>query len=75
MLVGLTDEQARRPLDSPWTKGKDVTYLELQLYNLRHVQEHAAQLQLFFGQHAIPAGPSWVSRAKDDPDSTAAPAE
>jgi hypothetical protein len=56
-------------------KGKDFTYLELQLYNLRHVQEHAAQLQLFLGQHAIPAGPSWVSRAKDDSDSIEVPAE
>jgi DinB superfamily len=75
MLVGLTQEQARQPLGPPWAKGKDFTYLELQLYNLRHVQEHAAQLQLFLGQHAIQAGPSWVSRAKDDPDSKQAPAE
>ena len=61
LLGGLTQERARQPLDPPWAKGKDFTYLELQLYNLRHVQEHAAQLQLFSGQHAIPAGPSWVA--------------
>jgi DinB superfamily len=75
LLGGLTEEQARQPLDPPVAKGQDFTYLELQLYNLRHVQEHAAQLHLFLGQHAIPAGPSWVSRAKDHPRSAAAPAQ
>jgi hypothetical protein len=75
MLLGLTEEQARQPLAPPWAKGKDFTYLELQLYNLRHVQEHAAQLALFLGQNALPAGPSWVARAKDDTDSKQAPAE
>jgi hypothetical protein len=67
-LLALTDEQARRPVDYPWVAGQPISYLELQLYNLRHVQEHAAQLSLFLGQHAI-AGEAldWVSRAKDEP--------
>jgi hypothetical protein len=30
----------------------ELTFGELQLYNLRHVQEHAAQLSLFLGQQA-----------------------
>jgi hypothetical protein len=61
-LVGLTEEQAGHPVDFPWAKGKAVSFLELQLYNLRHVQEHTAQLSLFLGQNAIHAGPSWVAR-------------
>jgi hypothetical protein len=66
----LTDEQARQHVDFPWAKGRAVSYVELQLYNMRHVQEHAAQLSLFLGQHAIPdADLDWVPRAKGDPDS------
>ena len=38
---------------------------ELHLYNLRHVQEHAAQLALFLGQH-VGTAPGWVGRARDD---------
>jgi hypothetical protein len=68
-IDGLSDEQARRPIDFGWATGRDVSYFELQLYNMRHVQEHAAQLSLFLGQNAIPAGPSWIARAKSAPDS------
>ena len=52
-LLALTDEQARRPVEYPWSQGRPISYLELQLYNLRHVQEHAAQLSMFLEQHAI----------------------
>jgi hypothetical protein len=66
-LVALTEEGARRPVEYAWTKGESFSYLELQLYNLRHVQEHAAQLSLFLGQQAGPeAEGGWVSRAKGD---------
>ena len=69
-LATLTDEQARRPVAYPWSAGQPISYLELQLYNLRHVQEHAAHLSLFLGQHAIPdADLDWVSRAQSDPGS------
>ena len=51
-LAALTEEQARRPVEYPWSKGRSMSYLELQLYNLRHVQEHTAQLSLFLGQRA-----------------------
>jgi hypothetical protein len=49
-LIGLTEEQARRPVEYGWTKGKTISQLELHLYNLRHLQERAAQLSLFLGQ-------------------------
>ena len=53
-LLELTDEQAHKPVEYPWSQGRPISYLELQIYNLRHVQEHAAQLSLFLGQHTIP---------------------
>jgi hypothetical protein len=69
-LGALTDEQARRPVAYPWSGGQPISYLELQLYNLRHVQEHAAQLSLFLGQHAMPdTDLGWVPLATGDPGS------
>ena len=53
-LSALTEEQARRPVEYPWSEGQPISYLELLLYTMRHVQEHAAQLSLFLGQHGIP---------------------
>jgi len=68
ILVGLTDEQARRTVAYPWSRGQASSYLELVLYTMRHVQEHAAQLSLFLGQHAVSdTGPSWVARAQMEP--------
>jgi len=65
-LFALTDEQARQVVEYPWAKGQAVSFLELQLYNMRHVQEHAAQLNLFLGQNGIEGVSDWVSRAKAD---------
>ena len=66
-LMRLSDEQARRPVEYPWSEGQPISFLELQLYNMRHVQEHAAQLSLFLGQHAIPdEALDWVPWAKDE---------
>ena len=66
-LLQLTDEQAHRPVEYPWSEGQPISFLELHLYNLRHVQEHAAQLSLFLGQHAIPdEALDWVPLAKAD---------
>jgi uncharacterized damage-inducible protein DinB len=65
----LTGERARIPYEFPWEKGqgRPISSLELLLYTMRHVQEHAAQLSLFLGQHGIPdADLDWVSRAKGD---------
>ena len=64
-LTALTDEEASRPIQYGWTEGKDVTYMELMLYNLRHVQGHAAQMSLFLGQHDVPGrDDDWVTRAR-----------
>jgi hypothetical protein len=37
------------------------------LYTMRHVQEHAAQLSLFLGQHGVPGESlDWVAQAQDE---------
>jgi DinB superfamily len=66
-ITELSDEKAHQQVDFPWTRGKPVSYFELLLYTMRHVQEHAAQLSLFLGQHGIPdEALGWVGRAKDE---------
>ena len=41
----------------------EMSVAELLLYNMRHVQEHAAQLSLFLGQK-VESAPGWVSKAR-----------
>jgi hypothetical protein len=67
-IATLTDEQERRVATYPWMReGEVVTYAELQLYNLRHLQGHAAELSLFLGQHGVPGEKlDWTTRAPDD---------
>ncbi|MBA2680922.1 MAG: DinB family protein [Ktedonobacteraceae bacterium] len=66
-IAELSDEKAHQQFTFPWPGGMSVSFLELQLYSMRHVQEHAAQLSLFLGQHAIPdEALDWVPRAKDE---------
>lgn len=48
-IAALSVEDAHRLCRFPWG---ELPFGELLLYNLRHVQEHAAQLHLFLGQHA-----------------------
>jgi hypothetical protein len=57
-LDTLTDEKARKPSPFAWT---DFTVAELLLYNLRHVQHGAAQLNLLLRQTRTSA-PAWVAR-------------
>lgn len=57
-ILALSPEEASRLCVFSWGK---LSFAELQLYNLRHVQEHAAQLGMFLGQQA---GKSTVWRSK-----------
>ena len=41
-----------------------VSFIELLLYNMRHVQEHASQVSLILGQK-YGSAPHWVGRAKN----------
>ena len=47
----------------PWG---EVSFAELLLDNMRHVQEHAAQLSLLLGQQ-IGAPARWVAQTKNTP--------
>ncbi len=59
-LEGLTDERAQQRCKFEWM---EPTFLELQLYCMRHVQEHAAQLSLVLGQHGV-TGMDWIATAR-----------
>ena len=60
-IEALTDEKARQICTFEWM---EPTFLELQLYSMRHIQEHAAQLNLVLGQHDI-TGMDWIAKARD----------
>lgn len=58
-IDALTEETAHKPCGF----NKDLTVAELYLYNMRHVQHHAAQLNLLLRQRTDSA-PKWVNKAK-----------
>lgn len=61
-ILSMTDEEAGRP----YKFGRvDLSIAELLLYNMRHVQHHAAQLNLLL-RTEIDSAPGWAFRAKDD---------
>ncbi len=62
VIEGLTDEKANRICTFDWMA---PTFLELQLYCMRHVQEHAAQMNLLLGQNGV-TGMDWVAKARDE---------
>lgn len=55
----LTEEAAGQPCGLDWL---DLSRGELLLYNMRHVQHHAAQLNLRLRQTTGAAPPDWVAR-------------
>ncbi|MEZ4714042.1 MAG: DinB family protein [Caldilineaceae bacterium] len=59
-IAELTDERAQQLCRFPWG---EVSFGELQLYNMRHVQEHAAQLSMFLGQERGLAA-RWVTKSQ-----------
>jgi DinB superfamily len=63
-LMTLRDEELYRPVTYDWISPAPISYLELQIYGLRHLQEHTTQLSLFLGQNGIPdEALDWVPRA------------
>jgi hypothetical protein len=60
-LESLTDERAQQRCVFAWM---EPSFLELQLYAMRHVQEHAGQLSLLLGQHYV-QGMDWVASARE----------
>ncbi len=61
-LLELTEESSRKPYHYGNTH---ITVAEKFLYNMRHCQHHAAQMNLIMRQ-AVDSAPGWVFRAKDD---------
>ena len=59
-ISAMSQEQANRLCQFGWG---EVTFAELQLYNLRHVMEHGAQLRMVLGQRANKSA-TWVSQAR-----------
>ncbi len=59
-IASLTDEQARELCTFEWI---EASYLEMQLYTMRHIQEHAAQMNLRLGQLGV-TGMDWVPQAR-----------
>lgn len=59
-IEGLTDDAARRRCRFEWL---DLSYAELLLYTMRHVQHHAGQLNLIL-RLATDAAPRWMFQAK-----------
>jgi hypothetical protein len=56
-IEGMTDDEAERRAGFDWL---ELSRAELLLYNLRHVQHHAAQLNLILRQ-ATGSAPGWVA--------------
>lgn len=61
-IKALSDEMARQRCGFA---RRDMSRFELLLYNLRHVQHHAAQLNLILRQQ-VDAAPAWVGRTQSD---------
>lgn len=62
VIETLTNEKAHERCQFSWG---EVSYAELLLYNMRHVQHHAAQLNLILRQK-IDSAPGWVAKAKSN---------
>jgi hypothetical protein len=59
-IESMSSEQANHICRFPWG---DIPFAELQIYSLRHVQEHAAQLHLFIGQISGKSS-EWAAQAQ-----------
>lgn len=66
LIAGLTEEKIKneRFVEDFESDAMDYSILEILLYNMRHVQHHAAQLNLLLRQE-INDAPKWVFRAKE----------
>jgi len=60
-IEALTDEKAHQRCKFDWG---EVSFFELLLYNMRHVQEHAAQLNMLLGQKDISIN-DWITTAEN----------
>jgi hypothetical protein len=61
IIEALTDETAFRICKYEWM---EPTFLELQMYTMRHLMEHAAELGLRLGEHDV-TGMDWIAKARE----------
>lgn len=61
-IAALSDETAHRVCRFSWG---ECSFLELLIYNLRHVQEHSGQLNLLLGQNGVYT-PDYRTQLKGD---------
>ena len=59
-IASLTEEHANKRCGFDWL---DLSFGEVLLYNMRHVQHHAAQLNLMISR-AAGSAPRWVKKAE-----------
>ena len=62
LIAGLTEEGAAQRWVNEY---RNYSIFEILIYNMRHVQHHAAQLNLLMRQGADKA-PRWVSQTKEE---------
>ena len=62
VIQSLTDEMSQHHLVFEWG---ECSFLELLIYNLRHVHGHASQLNMLLGQNGI-ATPDYVTQVGSD---------
>jgi hypothetical protein len=60
-IEGMTDAESLQRCGFAWL---DLSQAELLLYNMRHVQHHAAQLNFMLRQ-AVGSAPRWVAKARE----------
>ncbi len=61
-IEALTDETAQRRCQFGWG---ECSFLELLLYNMRHVHGHASQVNMLLGQHGVSVV-DWVTKARNE---------
>jgi len=59
-IASLTEEQADKRCGFDWL---DISVSEILLYNMRHVQHHAAQLNFILSKE-VGSAPRWVKKTK-----------
>ncbi|WP_234572201.1 DinB family protein [Rhodohalobacter sp. 614A] len=63
IISNLTEKKMSERFIEEEEGGKDYPFIEILMYNMRHVQHHAAQLNLIL-RNEINDAPKWVRRAK-----------
>lgn len=61
-IASLTEEHANKKCDFDWL---DISDGEVLLYNMRHVQHHAAQLNLMISR-SVGSAPRWVRKTDSE---------